>query len=128
MSDNVLVLLSLKVGDFSFSVDSFEAKSIQLKAEKSMKCLFSNKEESKAVLVIFEANVVADNEQDFKLSTMMHVEIQADDLPKDDDARDEYVRQKCFPFADKVACEKLNEVLETLGHNKLNLISHDPFN
>ena len=37
MSDNVLVLLSLKVGDFSFSVDSFEAKSIQLKAEKSMK-------------------------------------------------------------------------------------------
>lgn len=127
MPDNALMLLNLKVGDFSFSVDSFEAKNIQLKAEKSMKCLFSNKEESKAVLIIFEASVVAEDERDFKLSTMMHVEIQANDLPKGDDARDEYVRQNCFPLADKVACEKLNDVLVTLGHNKLNLISTEPF-
>lgn len=127
VSGNIPKLLGLKVEEFEFSVKNFEAKEIRLKAEKSMKCLYSHNKEAKKVLIAFKVNVIADDERDFKLSAIMHVELQTDALPEDDEARNEYVRKNCFPYADKAACEKLSDVLVMLGHNKLDLASEEPF-
>ena len=127
VSSSMPKLLGLKVEEFEFSVKNFEVKEIRLKAEKSMKCLYSHNRDAKKVLVAFKVNVTADDERDFKLYAIMHVELQTDALPDDDEARDEYVRKNCFPLADKMACEKLSDVLVMLGHNKLDLASEEPF-
>lgn len=123
MSTPNLELLKLSFTKFEFSIDLGDAKEINLDVTKKADCLFSKDMSLKRAMVILEFCVNSIEEDVFLFNSIAQVEIQLDEMPKDN--IEVFQENVLVPFADKIVTEKVKELTGMLGHGPIDLSEHD---
>lgn len=118
-----LELIMLSFSKFEFSIDLGDAKEIGLDVTKKADCLFSKDLSLKRAMVVLEFCVNSIEKDAFVFNSIAQVEIQLDEMPKDNIAA--FQENVLVPFADKIVTEKVKELTGMLGHGPIDLSEHD---